>query len=256
MRDLLTPTAKTLEAPSSKDIARTAMVVVLGFALYGLTVGYWRSPVMGVYVALKMPLLIALTLACNGLLNGLFGLLLGSGLGFRQSLHALLSAFAISALILGSVAPVTLFLALNFPEANSGQAAASHSVYLLVHTFLIGLAGMAGVIRLGKLLESYADSRVIAHSTLGAWIAGNAFLGMQFSWILRPFFGSPGLKVEFLRADLMNGSFYEAVWSALMQIYAKTPGGWVVPIMAAMLITALIFSIQHNQKRTKHHDRK
>ena len=97
MQDLLSPTADTLAAPSAKEMGRRALVTVLGFALYGFTVGYWRSPVMGFFVAVKMPLLIAFTLGCNGLLNGLLGILLGSGLGFRQSLHALLSAFAISA---------------------------------------------------------------------------------------------------------------------------------------------------------------
>lgn len=179
MQDLLSPTAETLAAPSSREIRRGALVTVIGFALYGFTVGYWRSPIMGVFVAVKMPLLIALTLACNGLLNGLLGILLGSGLGFRQSLHALLSAFAISALILGAVAPVTFFLALNIPPADSPQAAYAHSAYLLTHTFMIGMAGLIGVVRLGKLLESYSSSRVIARSTLAAWIGGNAFLGMQ-----------------------------------------------------------------------------
>jgi hypothetical protein len=256
MRHLLSPSTQTLEAPSPREIARTAFVTILGFGIYGLTVGYWRSPIMGIYVAVKMPLLIALTLAGNGLLNGLFGLLLGSGLGFRQSLHALLSAFAISALILGSVAPVMFFLALNVPEVDSKQAVASHSAYLLAHTFLIGLAGLVGVIRLQKLLESYCNSKPIARSTLGAWIAGNAFLGMQFSWVLRPFFGSPGLKVEFLREDAMRGSFYEAVWIALMRVYAKTPGGWVLPSAAVILITSFIFLLDKYQKRKLPHERK
>jgi hypothetical protein len=95
MRDLLTPEPATLEQSSGATIGRTALIATLGFALYGFTVGYWRSPVMGAYVAIKMPLLIACTLGFNSILNGLLGLLLGSDLGFKQSLHALLSAFAI-----------------------------------------------------------------------------------------------------------------------------------------------------------------
>lgn len=223
MREYLSPTAKILEAPSGLALARTAAVTLLGFGLYGYTVGFWRSPMMGVYVAVKMPLLIVCTLACNGLLNGLLGLLLGSGLGFRQSLLALLRAFAISGLVLGSVAPVTFFLAVNVPAADSAQAASAHSAYLLTHVFLIGVAGLVGVTRLGKLLASCCESRVIALSTLGAWIAGNAFLGAQFAWILRPFFGSPGLEVAFLREDPMKGSFYEAVWRSAVRICSGVP---------------------------------
>jgi len=252
MQDLLSPTPETLAAPSVKEMGRGAIVIVLGFALYGFTVGYWRSPVMGVFVAVKMPLLIALTLGCNGLLNGLLGILLGSGLGFRQSLHALLSAFAISALILGAVAPVTLFLAVNVPSADSSQAASAHSAYLLTHTFLIALAGLTGVMRLGKLLESYSSSRVIARSTLAAWIAGNAFLGMQFSWILRPFFGSPGLKVAFLREDPMKGSFYEAVWSSAKMILEGIPHEALVGIAGGgSLILIFIYQIRTERKKRK-----
>lgn len=221
MRDLLTPTAERLREPEPGAILRAALIAALGFGVYGLTVGCWRSPLMGLYVAVKMPLLIALTLGCNGLLNGLLGLLLGSGLGFKQSLHALLSGFAITGLILGSLAPITYFIALNMPAHDSAQAVTSHSAYMLTHVSLIGIAGLIGVIRLAKLLESYSPSRAIARATLAAWIAGNAFLGCQFSWILRPFFGSPSLKVAFLRDDAMQGNFYETVWKALKRVCAN-----------------------------------
>ncbi len=252
MRRFLSPSAQTLEATSAREIARVALVTVIGFGVYGFTVGYWRSPLMGVYVAVKMPLLIALTLACNGLLNGLLGMLLGSGLGLRQSLHALLSAFAISGLILGSVAPVTFFLAVNVPSADSAQAVSAHSAYLLSHVVLIGIAGLVGVVRLGKLLEAYSSSRTIARSTLGAWIAGNAFLGMQFSWILRPFFGSPGLEVAFLRDDPMRGSFIETVWSSTKRIGGDIPPEGMAG-MAMMLILAgiFIFQFKHEQKKQR-----
>jgi hypothetical protein len=222
---------------------------LLGFAVYGFTVGFWRSPLMGVYVAVKMPLLIALTLGCNGMLNGLLGILLGSGLGFRQSLHALLSAFAISGLILGSVAPVTFFMAVNLPEPETAQAATAHSSYLLIHVFLIAVAGLAGVVRLRSLLESYTASRNIARSTLGAWIAGNALLGMQFSWVLRPFFGSPGLEVAFLRENPMHGSFAEAVWNSLKRILGGMGFGAGMWAVAAVGVIAILFLLISNQYR-------
>lgn len=252
MRKHLSPTADSLRAPSPGDIAGTAAIALLGFGLYGLTVGWWRSPVMGLFVAVKMPLLIALTLACNGLLNGLLGLLMGSGLGFKQSLHALLSAFAISGLILGSVAPVTFFLALNVPTAESAQAATAHSAYLLIHVFLIGVAGLAGVVRLRGLLEAYTSSRTIARSTLGAWIAGNALLGMQFSWILRPFFGSPGLEVAFLRDKPMQGSFLEAVWASMKRILGGLSfEAGMLAIVCTSIAAIVIFQIRNKKRKTR-----
>ena len=246
IRPVLSPPASSLAAPSAVEIMRVALITGVGFGLYGLTVGWWRSPLMGGYVAVKMPLLIALTLAFNGLLNGLLGMLLGSGLGFRQSLYALLSAFAISGVILGSVAPVTFFLAVNVPAPDSAQAVSAHSAYLLAHVLLIGLAGVTGLVRLGKLLDSYCSTRAVARMTLAAWLAGNAFLGMQFSWVLRPFFGSPGLEVAFLRDRPMQGSFVETVWRSLVRV----GGGWEVEVYAfsAAAVTLFVFLFIRNQK--------
>ena len=119
-RQLIQPEADWLDTPTPKRVAYVALTAWAGLAIYGFTVGFWRDPLMGFYVAVKLPLLVALTLSCNGLLNGLLGLLLGSGLGFRQSLLALLSSFALAALILGSLAPVTFFFALSPDKCCDG----------------------------------------------------------------------------------------------------------------------------------------
>ncbi len=252
MRDLLTPTAQHIRAPKTAAILRTALIAAAGFGVYGFTVGYWRSPLMGCYVAVKMPLLVALTLACNGLLNGLLGLLLGSGLGFKQSLHALLSGFAITGLILASVAPITFFLALNISGPDSQNATTSHSAYLLTHVSLIAIAGVAGVVKLAKLLESYTESRTISRATLTAWIAGNAFLGCQFSWVLRPFFGSPSLEVAFLRENPMRGNFYEAVWKSFERVISEIDLMWMVfLILFGIIMPIFLIHIRNQIKKAK-----
>ncbi|MGJ8644872.1 MAG: hypothetical protein ACSHX9_15810 [Luteolibacter sp.] len=252
MHAILSPPASSLAAPTVGEIVRVALIAAVGFGVYGLTVGWWRSPVMGGYVAVKMPLMIALTLGFNGLLNGLLGMLLGSGLGFRQSLHALLSAFAITGVILGSVAPVTFFLAVNVPTPDSPQAASAHASYMLVHVLLIGIAGVIGVMRLGTLLESYCRTKGVARMTLGAWIAGNAFLGMQFSWILRPFFGRPELEVAFLRDRPMHGSFVETVWDSFMRVGGEIPPEvWVIITGLVALVAFIFFQNQKSNNAPK-----
>ncbi|HEY8991921.1 MAG TPA: hypothetical protein VIM46_08085, partial [Luteolibacter sp.] len=70
LRPLLQPDTVWLDQPNFRRIAGSALAAILGLAAYGFSVGYWRSPLMGAYVAIKMPLLIACTLLCNGLLNG------------------------------------------------------------------------------------------------------------------------------------------------------------------------------------------
>ncbi|MES2660353.1 MAG: hypothetical protein V4689_17145 [Verrucomicrobiota bacterium] len=248
LRQLIQPTTDWLDAPSPSRVAWVAGTACAGLAIYGFTVGFWRDPVMGFYVAVKMPLLVALTLACNGLLNGLLGLLLGTGLGFRQSLLALLTAFALAAVILASLAPVTFFLAWNAPPPDAPGAQHAHATYLVAHTVLIGFAGIMANIHLHRLLAAKAPTRAAATATLLAWLGGNGFLGAQFSWILRPFFGSPSLKVQFLRPDPMEGNFYQTVWRSI----DRMSGGHGLPVLCIVLIflaAPILHAIQTNHPK-------
>lgn len=236
LRQLIQPDRAWLDAPTPRRALWVALAAGLGLAIYGFTVGYWRDPLMGGYVAVKLPLLVVLTLICNGLLNGLLGLLLGTGLGFRQSLLALLTAFALAGVILGSLAPVTLLLAWNAPPPDSPGAQNAHAAYLVTHTFLIGFAGIAANIHLHRLLAVKSPTPAAATATLLAWLGGNGFLGAQFSWILRPFFGSPSLEVQFLRPDPLRGNFYQTVWRSIDHI----TGGFGVPALSVIVLILII----------------
>ena len=204
--------------PSTKKLRLCVLTIIIGFGSYGLTLGLWRAPLMGAYVAVKMPALIFLTLACNGFLNGMLGLLLGSGLGFRQSIVAQLVSFSIAAMVLGSLAPVTFFMAFNAPPPGSEGAAMAHSNFLVAHTFLIAVAGIIANLHLARLLLAVTPDARTAAATLVAWLAGNAFVGAQLSWIMRPFFGTPTIEVALFRPHPFSGTFYETVWNSLQQI--------------------------------------
>ena len=249
LREMIQPDVGWLDAPGAGRGIGVAFAALAGLALYGFTVGYWRDPLMGGYVAVKLPLLVALTLLGNGLLNGLLGMLLGTGLGFRQSLLALLTAFALAGVILGSLAPVTLLLAWNAPPPDSPGARSAHAAYLVTHTLLIGIAGIAANIHLHRLLAAKSPTPAAATVTLLAWLGGNGFLGAQFSWILRPFFGTPTLEVQFLRPDPLSGNFYQTVWRAIDQI----TGGFGIPALALVVLILVIpiaRAIQSNHQTT------
>lgn len=244
------PDATALSGTSGRQALRTGAIALCGLGIYGFTMGYWRDPVMGLYTAVKLPLVVACTLTGNGLLNSMIGMLLGSQLSSRQTLLALLSAFAIAGVLLASLAPVVLMLSWSMPPPHSAQADDAHAALLVIHTGLIAFAGTAANAHLYQILLTRSANTKIARLTLAAWLAGNGFLGTQFSWIFRPFFGTPSIRVEFLRESPLHGNFYQAFWHVLDQ----TTGGHPLPaiIAAALLMTAWMLHTTRNQPTPPH----
>lgn len=207
--------AAWLTAKRDRRLGLCLATVVVGVGLYGATIGLWHGPRMAGYVAVKLPLIVLLTLAANGLINGLLAQVLGSGLGFRQTTGALLMAFAVFALIVGSLSPITWFLAWNAPTPDSPAAGPVHRQLLVLHTSLIAFAGIVSVRKLHGIVAAFSGSHQAASRTLIAWLTGNLFAGAQVGFLLRPIFGTPKVGVAFLRPDAFDGNFYESVWWAL-----------------------------------------
>jgi hypothetical protein len=194
--------------------------IVVGSGLYGAVVGSWRDSWQALHNGIKLPLVILLTALGNGLLNGMLASLLGLNLGFRQSLVLVLISFAMASLILGALSPVALFLVWNTPPlgASTGFASLEYGFLQLTLAVFIASAGILGNLRLLPLLRRWTNKPAVARKVLFAWLAGNLFLGSQLAWILRPFIGAPNLPVEFLRATVFHGNFYETIFNAARRL--------------------------------------
>jgi hypothetical protein len=210
--------AASLSVPKVHSFAQYCVIILIGSGLYGSTLGLWRAPLQSLYTAIKFPLLIFLTCAGNGAVNGMLAQLLGSGLSFKQTALAIFMSFAIAATILGGFARITVFVWYNAPPLQSRNAILGHSMMLMTHVFAIALAGVTANRRLLSLLREMSGRASAARAVLFSWLAGNFFLGAQLGWNLRPFIGSPKLAVQFLRDDPLRGNFYEAVWRALRHL--------------------------------------
>ena len=185
------------------------VVIVLGAGVFGAAVGSWRDPQQSLFLAIKLPLILGLTAAGNGLINGMLAPLLGLNISFRQSLLLVLMSFTIASAILAAFSPIVLFMIWNTPTtATSGP---SFYFTLLFNVAIIAFAGIAASLRLFGLLNRLSGNRQIARKVLLAWLAGNLFLGAQISWNLRPFIGSPEMDVQFMRDDAFAGTFYESI---------------------------------------------
>jgi hypothetical protein len=196
------------------------VAVVAGAAPYGAVMGCWWSPLQGLYVAVKLPLLVLLTSLGNGLLNGMVAPLLGLNISIRQSQTAVLVSFAYAALVLGAFSPVALFIVWNTspPGGATGYSSAEHALLQLTLVVFVAFAGVVGNVRLLPLLRRLAGSRSVARNVLFAWLAGNLFLGSQICWVLRPFVWG-GYPVKFIGPQPFHGSFYETVFDALRRLF-------------------------------------
>ena len=202
-----------------RAVTLNVAVVLFGAGLYGATVGWWRDPWQGFYVAIKLPLVILLTTLGNGLLNAMLAPLLGLNIRFRQALLAILMSFAISAAILGAFSPLLAFLVWNAPPMTPDvKSTPTYGFIKLTHVVMIAFAGIAGTVRLFQLLAQLGGSKTVARRVLFAWLAGNLFLGSQLTWIARPFIGAPQLPVVFLRDTAFQGNFYENVFRTVGQL--------------------------------------
>lgn len=200
-------------------LTRTLPLIILGCGSYGLSMGLANSWEMATYAGIKFPLVVIATLAVNALINGMFAMVLGSGITMRQSIQLLLTAFAICALILGALSPITIGMALQSPGTESTDARFFHSITLLTHVFMISYAGIVSHSMLLGALKKYAHTKKAGIQTFITWLLGNLFVGAQIGWISRPFFGSPGALVQFLRENKFDSSFYESVFKSLQNIF-------------------------------------
>ncbi len=199
------------------------LTILVGGGLYGYTIGLWRSPLQALYTGIKFPLLILLVTTANGLLNGMLAQVLGLGISFRRSALSVLTSFAIASAILGSLSPITLFVLYNTPPLGSEQTIFAHNFNLLTLVVVLAFAGIAGNIRLYRVLLRMSPNANTARRILFAWLVGNLFLGAQLSWNMRPFIGSPQLPVEFFRSDAFEGSFYETVYYTARRMFTNPP---------------------------------
>jgi hypothetical protein len=196
-------------------------IIVGGAGSFGAAMGSWRAPLQAAYCAAKLPLILLATTLGNGLLNAMLAPLLGLNLPARQSVLAVLLSFTLAALILGAFSPVLAFLVWNLPPLTAGADSnlGAHSVILLAETAMIATAGIAANVRLLQLLRDLGGIEATARKTLFAWLAGNLLLGSQLAWMARPFVGSPGLPVQFVRPDALEGSFFEALIRAARHLF-------------------------------------
>ncbi len=191
-------------------LAATVAAMVAGAALYGAALGLWRGGAQVAYAAIKLPLVLIVTAALTMLFNWMSAVLLGLQVRFAQVAVLSFLALGVAAVLLASLAPVAWLFAVSVP-APSLEARATHNLLYLLHTVMVGGAGLAGMAVLWRTLERLADDRRRTRRIFAAWVLSFALVGGEVAWALRPFVGSIYYPPAFLRPDALDGNVYEFV---------------------------------------------
>jgi hypothetical protein len=197
----------------NRDVPRQILwmlgIIVALSALYGLVMGTLSGIPAGIpqmiSSAIKVPVLYLLTLfVCYPVLF-VVNVVMGSKLGFTQTLALILLALALNAILLGSCAPIILFFTLT---------GAGYHFLQLLHVAVLGFSGLWAMIGLWKGLQAMCEHSELypkqAIRILQVWILVFAFVGLQMTWTLRPFIGKENLPFEIFRAH-SEGNIYVTI---------------------------------------------
>lgn len=220
-----------------------AATIVIGTAAYGATIGMWRDPLQACYAATK---LVALFVALFGLTtasNAVFGGLLRARLSFRQVAACCLLGLAVTAALLGALAPVSWFLVRHAPpvEHHAASMRVAHQL-LMAHIVVLAIAGVLGVRRVYGLLRELVDDPAVARRVLWAWLLIEGLVGAELSWVLRPFLGKPDLPIALFRPDAFDSSFFESV-AGMTRTLLGPAGPWIAIGVVATAIVLVAVSL-------------
>ena len=184
---------------------------ILFFALYGAVLGSTHSLWQTLSSAAKLPVLFLVTLfVCVPTLY-FFNVLFGSNQSLTQNVALILTAITVTAVILVSFAPISLFFLLNTSQ---------YQFFKLLNVGIFGIAGVMGVLFLSQGMRIVSANRQMGDSgrrwVLRLWMMLYAFVGSQLAWTIRPFIGAPSIQFELFRQ--LGGNFYTDIFASFGEI--------------------------------------
>jgi hypothetical protein len=182
------------------------------FALYGAVMGSSHSLWQTASSAVKLPILFLATLfVCVPSLY-FFSLLFGSNQSLSQNITVILTGITVTAVLLLSCAPITLFFLLTTRQF--------YQFFKLLNVAIFSISGLMGVVFLYQGMKVVSGTELEGTSSrrwvLIFWMFVYAFVGSQMAWTIRPFIGAPGSRFELFRQ--LGGNFYSNVLHSLGEI--------------------------------------
>ena len=189
-----------------------AMVVssLVFLALYGAVMGSTHSLWQALSSAAKLPVLFLATLFICAPTLYFFNVLFGSSQSLTQNVALILTAITVTAVLLLSFAPITLFFLLTTSQ---------YQFFKLLNVGIFSVSGIMGVLFLSqgmRIVAAEAAGDQARRRVLRLWMFLYAFVGSQLAWTIRPFIGAPSIEFELFRQ--LGGNFYTNIFASLGEI--------------------------------------
>lgn len=188
-------------------------------AVYGFSIGLIHSLNFACRNLIKFPALIIVTSLLCCLAFWLASRLITGKLTFAEVQHLGLTVYHDVSLMLFSLSPCFVFMALVFVKPDD-MGLNEYPLFLFLNVAAIAVSGTVALVQRGRGLVRTKDvSGFAAVCLLFCWLSISLFTGAQCAWYLRPFCGVstiPASETPFMlgsRPDIRGDtSFYMAVY--------------------------------------------
>lgn len=201
---------------SRRTTVRLVGQLVLFGLLYGAVMGSFRALaaqpqwlLQMVFSAIKVPLLLAVTFIISLPSFYVLNSLLGLRRDFAQAVRALMAAQAGLAIVLSSLAPLTLVWYASSAHYNRA---------LLFNGAMFAVASVAAQWLVRAYYRPLMQRNRRHAGLLWCWLFVYTAVAIQMAWLFRPFIGAPGRPVQFLRDDPWDNAYEyvaQLVWHTL-----------------------------------------
>ena len=196
-------------------------------AVYGATMGAWAGGLSILFSAVKVPVLLLISLYLTIPSYYVLYSLLGGKRSLRQTTVLLLFSFTVMATVLIALVPINLFFVITTTRSSN-----TYAFMVLLNIAIFTLAGFFGLTNFVK------GARVLYGESLENWkpafMLGSLILiivGTQLAWVLRPYFD---YYPWFIRP--LEGNFY----TAMAQLTSHYIGSGGVYLVASVLVIIIV----------------
>lgn len=185
---------------------------VLAGACFGAAVGSWTGRWQIAYGAVKMPVYLLGTLAISFAAMHLFA---ARDLRARETFAVAIETVALTAVVLGALAPIVLLISVSLPYSpglRTPESQRGYGLLILLLTASVAAGGVTGVVRLHSRLRNLRLTAI--------WVVLYQLVGAQMAWLLKPWVSHTGTDDRFLPLrENLQGNFYESVWTTVLSFF-------------------------------------